>query len=207
MTASRLMPVSHWRTRLARVVTEVFAPSPLAAVVLVIVAWRFSPTTSEALKWASLGILFAPAVPLLYLFRQLRRGRVTDHHVRRREQRAPIILFTLACGFVALVVLSRLGAPRQVIGLVCSGAAGLIVALAITRFWKISIHAGVAAGIVVVFLELFGWWMLLLAPLAALVCWARVAVGDHTPAQVAAGAVVGAVVSGSTFALIMTLLR
>jgi membrane-associated phospholipid phosphatase len=206
MTASRLMPVSRKRNRLARVVTEVFAPSPLAAVVLVI-AWRFSPTTSEALKWALLGILFAPAVPLLYLFQQLRRGRVTDHHVRRREQRAPIILFTLACGFVALVVLSQLGAPRQVIGLVCSGAAGLIVALAITRFWKISIHAGVAAGIVIVFLELFGWWMLLLVLLAALVCWARVAVGDHTPAQVAAGAVVGAIVSGSTFALIMTLSR
>jgi membrane-associated phospholipid phosphatase len=207
MTASQLMPVSRKRKRLARVVTEVFAPSPLAAVVLVIVAWRFSPTTSEALKWSLLGILFAPAVPLLYLFRQLRRGRVTDHHVRRREQRAPIILFTLACGFVALVVLSQLGAPRQVIGLVCSGAAGLIVALAITRFWKISIHAGVAAGIVIVFLELFGWWMLLLVLLAALVCWARVAVGDHTPAQVAAGAVVGAIVSGSTFALIMTLSR
>ncbi len=207
MTESRLMPALRRRNRLARVVTEVFAPSPLAAVVLVIVAWRFSATTSEALKWALLGILFAPAVPLLYLFRQLRHGRVTDHHVRRREQRAPLILFTLACGFAALAVLSRLGAPRQVIGLACSGAAGLIVALAITRFWKISIHAGVAAGIVVVFLYLFGWWMLLLVPLAALVCWARVAVGDHTPAQVAAGAAVGAVVSGSTFALIMTLLR
>jgi membrane-associated phospholipid phosphatase len=193
--------------RLARIVTEVFAPSPLAAIVLIIVAWRYSATTGEALKWAVLGILFAPVTPLVYLLRQLRRGRVTDHHVRLREQRAGIILFTLVCGFAALVVLLRLGAPAQVIGLVCSGAAGLIVAFAITRYWKISIHTGVAAGIVVVFVELFGWVMLLLAPLVALIGWARVRVGDHTPGQAAAGALIGATVSGITFALVILLLR
>lgn len=193
--------------RLARIITEVFAPSPVAAVVLMIVAWRYSPTPGDALKWAIVSILFAPLTPLLYLRRQLRRGKVTDHHVRRREQRAGIILFTLACGFIALVVLVRFGAPSPVIGLVYSGAAGLIVALAITRYWKISIHTGVAAGIVVVFVELFGGGMLLLAPLVALIGWARVAVGDHTPAQVTVGAIVGGIVSGSTFGLIMALLR
>ena len=151
--------------------------------------------------------LFAPVTPLVYLLRQLRRGKVSDHHVRRREQRAGIILFTLVCGFTALVVLLRLGAPSQVIGLVCSGAAGLIVALAITRYWKISIHTGVAAGIVIVFIELFGWGMLLLAPLVALIGWARVSVGDHTPAQATAGAMIGAIVSGITFALVTVLLR
>lgn len=194
-------------SRLAQIITEIFAPSPLAAAVLIIVAWRYSATTGEALKWAVLGILFAPVTPLIYLLRQLRRGKVTDHHVRRREQRSGIILFTLACGFAALAVLLRLDAPAQVIGLVCSGAAGLIVALAITRYWKISIHTGVAAGIVVVFVELFGWGMLLLAPLVALIGWARVRVGDHTPAQVTAGAMIGAIVSGTTFAVVIAILR
>lgn len=200
-------PVSRGRSRLARVITEVCAPSPLAAVVLVIVAWRRTATRGDALKWATLGILFAPVTPLLYLLRQMRRGAVTDHHVRRREQRAGIILFTLACGLVAFVVLSGLGAPREVIGLVCAGAAGLIVALAITRFWKISIHTGVAAGVVVVLVELFGAWLLLLAPLVALIGWARVAVRDHTLGQVVAGAVIGGVVSGCAFAAVMALAR
>lgn len=194
-------------SRLARIITEIFAPSPLAAVVLIIVAWRYSPTTGDALKWAILGILFAPVTPLLYLLRQMRHGKVSDHHVRQREQRAGIILFTLACGSIALVVLLRLGAPSQVIGLVCSGAAGLIVALVITRYWKISIHTGVAAGIVVVFIQLFGWGTLLLAPLVALIGWARVTVGDHTPAQVVTGAMVSAIVSGTTFGLVMALLH
>jgi membrane-associated phospholipid phosphatase len=207
MTGMKMISAPRRNNRLARIITEAFAPSPLAAVVLIIVAWRYSPTTGAALKWSLLGILFAPVVPLLYLLRQLRRGKVTDHHVRRREQRAGIILFTLACGFAALVVLLKLGAPSQIIGLICAGAAGLIVALAITRYWKISIHTGVTAGIVVVFLELFGWWMLLLVPLVALVGWARVAVDDHTPAQVTVGAIVGAVVSSITFALVIAALR
>jgi membrane-associated phospholipid phosphatase len=193
--------------RLARIITEICAPSPLAAIVLIIVAWRYSATTGEALKWAVLGILFAPVTPLIYLLRQLRRGKVTDHHVRLREQRTKIMLLTLVCGFAALVVLLQLGAPVEVIGLVCSGAAGLIVAFAINRFWKISIHTGVAAGIVVVFAELFGWLMLLLAPLVALICWARVGVGDHTPAQAVAGALIGGAISGIAFALIISLLR
>jgi membrane-associated phospholipid phosphatase len=207
MTELQLASPPQRRYRLARIITEIFAPSPLAAVVLIIVAWQYSATTGDALKWAVLGILFAPLTPLLYLIRQLRRGKVTDHHVGRREQRAGIILFTLACGFTALVVLLRLGAPSQVIGLVCSGAAGFIVAFAITRYWKISIHTGVAAGIVVVFVELFGWVMLLLAPLVALIGWARVGVGDHTPAQVTVGAMIGAIVSGSMFGLIIALLH
>lgn len=207
MTAIKMTSAPRQSNRLARIITEVFAPSPLAAVVLIIVAWRYSPTTGDALKWSLLGILFAPVVPLLYLLRQLRRGKVTDHHVRRREQRAGIILFTLACGVAALVVLLKLGAPSQIIGLICAGAAGLIIALVITRYWKISIHTGVTAGIVVVFLELFGWWMLLLVPLVALVGWARVAVNDHTPAQATVGALIGAVVSGITFALVIAALR
>ncbi|GAC1433382.1 MAG: phosphatase PAP2 family protein [Burkholderiaceae bacterium] len=207
MTSMKMISAPRRSNRLARIITEVFAPSPLAAVVLIVVAWRYSPTTGEALKWSLLGILFAPVVPLLYLLRQLRRGKVTDHHVRRREQRAGIILFTLACGFAALVVLLKLGAPSQIIGLICAGAAGLIIALAITHYWKISIHTGVTAGIVVVFLELFGWWMLLLVPLVALVGWARVAVDDHTPAQVTVGAFIGAFVSGITFALVIAALR
>jgi len=98
MTDMKMISMPRRSNRLARIITEAFAPSPLAAVVLIVVAWRYSPTTGDALKWSLLGILFAPVVPVLYLLRQLRRGKVTDHHVRRREQRAGIILFTLACG-------------------------------------------------------------------------------------------------------------
>ncbi len=40
---------------------------------------------------------------------------------------------------------------------------------------------------------------MLLAPAVILVGWARVEVGDHTPAQAGAGAVVGIAIAGTIF--------
>jgi membrane-associated phospholipid phosphatase len=89
-----------------------------------------------------------------------------------------------------------------VVALVGAGGVGLAVALAITLVWKISIHTAVAAGAVVVLALVFGPALLVLAPLVALSGWARVEVGDHTPAQVLAGAAVGAAVAGAAFPLL-----
>jgi membrane-associated phospholipid phosphatase len=83
----------------------------------------------------------------------------------------------------------------------------LAVALTITFFWKISIHAGVAAGITTIFVILFGPGMLLMAPFVLAVGWARVRLGDHTATQVAVGTFIGALVSGIAFTAFMIALR
>jgi len=193
------------RQRLAKVVTEAFAPTPLAVIGVVVVAWHASEAPGDALKWGLLGAAFAPLFPFLHLLRQIRRGRVTDRHVRLREQRAPILLVALASAFAALAVLALLGAPRELVGLFAAGVASLIVALTITFAWKISIHVGVAAGLLTVFTLLVGPAVLAAAPIVVLVAWARVELRDHTPAQVVAGGVIGALVSGGTFALVTAL--
>lgn len=200
-TQDRTAPTTS--PRLARVVNEVFAPSPLAVVVLAVVAWRFAPPGANALAWVLVGTLCAVALPTLYLVRQLRRGRVTNHHVRVRHQRPPIILAFLAGGTLALALLARLGAPREVIALVGSGIVSGTVALLITLRWKISVHVGTVAGVLAVLAQLFGTGMLLLAPLVVLVAWARVRVSDHNVEQV----IGGAISSGFSFALIAALSR
>jgi membrane-associated phospholipid phosphatase len=75
----------------------------------------------------------------------------------------------------------------------------VVVCLVITRWWKVSVHATVAGGAVAMVTFLYGPWLLTLALLVALVCWARVVVEDHTVAQVVAGAVLGPVVGGAVF--------
>lgn len=193
--------------RLARIVNEVLAPSPLSVAVLALVAWRLAPPGGNALAWVLVGVLCAPVLPTLYLVRQMRRGRVGDHHVRLRQQRPPIIVAFLAGGLLALALLARLGAPREVLALVGSGVVSAVVALVITLRWKISVHVGTVAGTVAVLAQLFGPAMLLLALLVPLVAWARVRVSDHTVGQVVGGAIVGAISSGLSFALIAALLR
>jgi membrane-associated phospholipid phosphatase len=54
---------------------------------------------------------------------------------------------------------------------------------------------------------LFGPQVMVLAVLVALLAWARTELGDHTLSQVLTGAVIGAVVGGSAFAVAMTVLQ
>jgi membrane-associated phospholipid phosphatase len=187
---------------LARLVTEVLAPAPVVAALLLAVAWRSAPTPAAALPWALLAAAFCSALPMLFILRGVRRGRLTDHHVRVRRQRRAPLLVAGGSVLVGLGLLLAAGAPRDVVALVGAGGVGLAVALAITLVWKISIHTAVAAGAVVVLALVFGPALLVLTPLVALSGWARVEVGDHTPAQVVAGAAVGAAVAGAAFPLL-----
>lgn len=75
----------------------------------------------------------------------------------------------------------------------------ILLALLVTAFWKISIHAVIVAGTVVILVLVLGLPLTALAPLVALTAWARVALGDHTPAQVMAGGALGAIVAGVVF--------
>jgi membrane-associated phospholipid phosphatase len=52
----------------------------------------------------------------------------------------------------------------------------------------------------VILAELYGPVMLVTSPLVLVVGWSRVRLHDHTPTQVVAGAVIGALVTGITFA-------
>ena len=63
-----------------------------------------------------------------------------------------------------------------------------------------SIHTAVAAGALVILVLVYGWPLVVTAPLVAAVGWSRVALKDHTVAQVVVGALVGAAVAGGVFA-------
>jgi hypothetical protein len=184
---------------LARLVTEVLAPAPTVAVLVLLVAWHSAPTTAEAVQWGVLAVLFVSAMPFLYILRGVRRGRLTDHHVGLRQQRPVPLLIGVVSMLVGLFLLAFWGAPRGLIALVAMVAVGMALSLLVTLVWKLSIHAAVVSGAVAVLVLVFGLPLLVLAPLVPLVCWARVAVRDHTPAQTVAGAVLGAAVAVVVF--------
>ncbi|HEV8638086.1 MAG TPA: phosphatase PAP2 family protein [Chloroflexota bacterium] len=195
-------PPPSTRRHLARIVTEVFAPAPTVVVLLLLVAWRSAPTPGEALKWGALAALFACLVPLGYVLRAVRRRQLTDRHVRVRAQRPLPLLVGIASVLVGLALLAVWGAPRELVALVAAMAVGLVTALLVTLFWKVSVHAAVIAGAVVILVLVFGPRLLLLAPLVALVGWARVESGDHSPAQVIVGALLGGAVAATMFPLL-----
>lgn len=185
--------------RLARLVSEVFAPATVAGLLLLVVAVHSARSVVEAIIWGVIAVSFASLLPMFYIIRGVRRRRLSDHHVRIREQRPLPLLVGALSVVVGTALLTFLHAPRDLVALIGAMAAGLLTSLLVTLFWKISVHVAVAAGAVVILALVFGPPLLILTPIVALVGWARVELRDHTVAQVVAGVVQGAVVAAVVF--------
>jgi membrane-associated phospholipid phosphatase len=81
-------------------------------------------------------------------------------------------------------------------------AVGVACGWVITLWWKISVHAAIAAGAATVLTLVFGPALLAAWPLVALIAWSRVQVGDHTPTQVLADVALGVAVNATIFPLL-----
>jgi len=91
-----------------------------------------------------------------------------------------------------LIVLVAGGAPRMLTGYLAFMLASVAALALVTMAWKISIHCAVASGSVAILALTYGPLVLPGYVLVALLGWSRVALKDHTVAQVLAGSVLGA---------------
>ncbi|HEX3591002.1 MAG TPA: hypothetical protein VHV74_15360 [Pseudonocardiaceae bacterium] len=191
------------RHRVAAVVTEVCSPAVVVVLLPLAVAWhatghRAGPT----LIWGCVVAVFSSVLPMAFIVRGARLGRWDGHHVRNREGRLVPLLLCLVSTITGLLVLLFGGAPRDVLALNAAMLGTLIVCIVITRWWKISLHCAVAGGAVATMVLIYGPLSLVGVPVVALIAWSRVAVGDHTAAQVVVGALTGPVVGGVVFVLV-----
>ena len=181
------------KNRAATWVTEVFQP-PVVVSIQLLISPLAEPGFPGTVGYGALAALFVCVLPLIVLLVLVRLGKVTDHHVSDRKQRAPVLLMALACIAVGLLVLTAAGAPHSVIAMVLTVVGGVAVLAAVSPFWKMSGHAAaVSCAAVVSVLMLGAAWAPLLVLVPA-VCWSRVVLRAHTVAQVVAGALFGGVV-------------
>ncbi|MEZ0491305.1 phosphatase PAP2 family protein [Kineococcus sp. TBRC 1896] len=187
--------------RWAHLTSEVLAPWVLAAVMPVLVP---TLTTTPAWRGALSGLVvtvLCAVVPVAVVAAGVRRGRYASLHVPRREDRPPLLAMVAGLSALAAVLLVLLdGATSSLVflGLMTSCA---VLGLAVSRRWKVSLHAMVAAASAVVLAGLVpvAAPVLLCVPLVAA---ARVRLGAHTVAQVVVGALAGAVLALGALALV-----
>jgi hypothetical protein len=177
-------------SRLARVVTEIFAPAVLAAAM---------PLVIGGLAWGALAVLFTAVVPYAIIRVGMRLGHITDHHIGRREQRLVPPLFAVLSVLAGLVLLVALGAPRPLVAMVVVMLAVLAGVGAVNAAWKLSAHAAVAAGSATLLTIVYGPVLLVSAGVVALIGWSRVRLRDHTAGQVVAGAALGTALAAAVF--------
>lgn len=190
------------RLRAARLVGEVLSPPPILVALALVVAWASSPIPAMAVLWGAIAALFASVLPYGLILRGVRRGRLSDRNISLREQRVRFGGVAIGSILLGLAVLAASDAPADMVALLASIAVGVACGWVITLWWKISVHAAIAAGAATVLTLVFGPALLAAWPLVALIAWSRVQVGDHTPAQVLAGVALGLAVNATVFPLL-----
>jgi membrane-associated phospholipid phosphatase len=197
--------MSHTNTTVARadrpaaLLTNLFAPAHLVIGLLLIVGVVSHPSPLRGLAWGASAALFVGVLPYAWVLHAVRRGRFPSRHIPDRIQRMLPLAVAAAAVVVGLLTLAILGAPRPLVALIFAMLAGLAVTAAVTRYWKISLHTGVAAGTATILTIVFGPALLATGVVVAAVGWSRIRLRDHTPPQVILGALVGAVVAALVF--------
>lgn len=166
-------------------------PTLLVALRLLGRGWR------EALGWTATCVAVAILPPAALLVAQrLRRGD-GDWYVTVREERRALYALGGACLVALLVLLRAAGAPALLVACLVAAIVANAIGALLNRVTKVSVHAGAAAGCAVLLGSLAPAAALPLAAGVALVGWARLRLGHHTPVQVVLGAGITAACIGA----------
>lgn len=188
--------------RLARSATEIAQP-PLVLSLLLILASLLSDQWLVSIWSGAIAALFICLVPFAAVLILAKRGQLTDHHVGEKKQRRPVMLWTLGSSLFGCGILSVIGAPPPVWGLIGGILCGIVTLILISPIWKISGHAMTLGGATMSAVLMFGWLGIPFVVAAPLVCWSRVYLRDHSAPQVIAGFITGIVAFGASYTLIV----
>jgi hypothetical protein len=184
----------------ARRCTYWLEPKNWLIVTVVAIGWHADGRAG--IGWGLLAALFTAVLPTVFISRGVRHGRWSDRNVGARRPRLLVLAFITASVAAGQILLLVLGAPPLLTGYLAFMLASVAVLAAITTVWKISIHCAVASGSVMILALTYGPLVLCGYVLVGLLGWARVAVRDHSVAQVVAGSVLGAVAAALAYALL-----
>jgi membrane-associated phospholipid phosphatase len=179
------------RIGVARLLTNALNPFFVFTALYVLVAFSEASTTSRATLY-TVAELVAAALVAGYVFLIRRRRRVGDFWISARAERLAPALVLLTAFATLVITLALLGAPEALFLTTLSMGLGAAAVATATFVWKASAHSAVAGHATAAGLLVLGTLGLVFVPVLPGVLWSRVASEAHTPAQVLAGAGVGA---------------
>lgn len=183
--------------RLARWVSIFFDSSFLSLPIFL--AFGYASARTPGLLWAILTLLIVTGIPLAYLILGIQRGWVSDMELTQREERPRFILISLSSDILALLLLYLFDGPHLLTVIALTYFCLAIVMFSISSFWKISMHMAGVGGFSTALVFVYGvpaLWAFLSLPL---VFWARLHRRKHTPSQLVAGALAGALITTLVF--------
>ncbi len=177
--------------RVARILSNIISP-PIMFAVLGLAIGIFELSLWPGVAWGVFYSVIIALTPMLVIVYLMRSGRIGDLHMSATNERHIPYLASVISGGVAYICLTVFDGPGLLrclaaLSMVTLGALGLI-----NTQWLISIHAAAAAATWAISTLVFGWAVgAVLLPLLFLICFVRLYLKRHTPAQVLAGVAVG----------------
>jgi hypothetical protein len=189
-------------TKTASVISNVLSPPAVSAMIGFALAFVAAPFLPALIAGAVHGVLVS-LVPLIYILVMLKRGVITDLHMRNRHERHVPNILAVGGALLAWVILRAFGAPLTLQRLALLDAILLGILGVINVWWQISAHTAVIFGALTVCGVVFGPRVALgTSPFALAVPWARLYLKRHTIRQVIAGAAVGAALALLVFSVL-----
>jgi membrane-associated phospholipid phosphatase len=180
-------------TDLARIFSTVCNPFLTAFALFLILAHAYGTEAATFWKLVLATTFFTSIGPMLFVLWLYATGRIADLDMSKRSEREAVFSAFVVFYLLGTTVLWLIHAPPILIATMAGYTAIALLVQFITRYWKISTHAiGITAPLAVL-VVLYGWEPVPLTVLIPIVCWSRVYLKAHTPAQVVAGVLLGGI--------------
>lgn len=186
---------SHMSRRWARLVSNLLSPPLVWAVLVFTIAFHVTANRTLALTYALVYGVMICLLPILYIAWMVRRGKISDIHMKERRERIIPFIVSVVCSSLAWVALRLMNAPDILPLVAAVTLIQLSIMAVITLFWQISMHAmGITVAVVAMGVVFGGGAALATSPLVPIVAAARLSLRRHTLAQVVAGALLGVLI-------------
>ncbi len=176
---------------LAKGVSIIFSPPLLGVISLVLVGLRLNAASDWG--WLAAYGIFTLVAPLFYLVALMRRGEVSDFHMKDRLERIKPLRVVLLFFFLCWLIFLASGAPVVFQAFALMGTLQSAAIYLITLRWKISGHGAGAAGFSVLLWGLYGAAAAPAFLFIPIVIWARLALDRHDLPQTLAGSALGGI--------------
>jgi len=182
------------RKKIANLTSNILNPFTVGLITILFLSFESTSNVVDALKWSLILIAVGILPVFLVMVYLARKGKLDNIFTSVRRQRTGVYLLAAVCAVAGGVIIAFLEAPLVLRATFVAGLSAVVVFMVINLRWKISLHIAFIAASAIVLIILYGRIGAISLVLLPPVAWARVESGQHTPAQVVAGAFLAMVI-------------
>jgi len=182
------------RECIANLTSNILNPFLVSLVLILVLSFKSTSSTLDAVKWLLVSIAISILPVLSVIIYLVRKQRLESLFIITRRQRTKIYLVAGACAGIGCIIFPYLGAPLTLRAAFVAGLSAVVVFMCVNLLWKISLHTAFVTASVTVLIILYGSITAVTVVLVPLIAWSRIELKHHSPAQVAAGALLAALI-------------